>query len=144
MKRERFRDPEFAHALDLLFGGELKAVVGAAEIGVDHQLAPTGRAIGADRRLGGGLDDCVELAEARQRRPLTNVDLAEAHARPLEPGQVQLGAGTVEVVRGKELPVGMSLGEGNRETRSDETSPAGYQEAHRAENRRSPRTEGPI
>ena len=49
----------------------------------------------------------------------------------LQPRQVELGAAAVEVVEGDELPVGMALGERNREVGADEAGAACDEDAHR-------------
>ena len=92
--------------------GELEAVVGAGQVGVDEV---GGVAVGPahHRGLGRALDQGRDLGQAVEVGGLADVAADELDAGLLEPRQVQLRAAAVEVVEGEDLPLGVPRGKGN-------------------------------
>ena len=93
-------------------GGELEAVGGANQVGLDQEPTAAGRRSGADRRLGGGIDDRVEAADALQILDWRMSRVDELHAGGLQAGEVELGPAAEQVVgSGQSCQVRVALAE---------------------------------
>ena len=109
--------------------GQLEAVVGAGEVGVD-EVAGVAVDAAHHRGLGRALDQGVDPRHERSRSSGSRTSpLDELDPRLLQARQVELRAAPVEVVERDDLPVGMARGERDGEVGADEAGAAGDQQA---------------
>ena len=117
--------------------GELEAVVGAGQVGVD-QIGGVAVGPAHHRGLGRALDQGGDLGQAVEVGGLADVAADELDPGLLEARQVQLRAAPVEVVEREDLPIGVPGGEGNGQIRADEAGPAGDQDPRHDPGKLSP------
>jgi hypothetical protein len=116
--------------LRVVLPAELEAREGAEQVRADEVVE---RAVDAreDGRLGGALDERVDLSHHGEVLAVAHVALDELHAGFPQARQVQLGAAPVQAVEREDLPVGVTGREPHRQVAADEAGAAGDQDPHR-------------
>ena len=110
---------------------ELEAVVGADEVGLER-IGGVAAHPDQRRRLGRALDQGVDRLDGRKRARDRGRRPRRTDPGGLEAGQVELRAGPVQVVERDHLPVGMAVGERDREVGADEAGAPGDQDGGQA------------
>ena len=109
--------------------GELKAVVGADQVGPD-QIVRTAVVSGEHGRLGGTLDERVDFLDREQVVEHANVAVHESYVSLAQAGQVELAAPSPQVVQRSHVPVRVAGAQADREVGADEAGTAGDEDTH--------------